>query len=147
MASGEIKLAEFANPSQREFLLSEAQTVLKKIGKKPTTMLETVPSSNGTWYYKTDKDSTQLLLTGRDTPQAMVNMFIARAVGMTSRTNLSDTEAVSRLRFSLADSIKLFNANNVSKLQQLNENVDELHGIMKNNVGRIVSNMGDLEIV
>ena len=77
----------------------------------------------------------------------MVNMFIARAVGMTSRTNLSDSEALSRLRYNLADSIKLFNANNVNKLQQLNENVDELHGIMKNNVGRIVSNMGDLEIV
>lgn len=77
----------------------------------------------------------------------MVNMFIARAVGMTSRTNLSDSEALSRLRYNLTDSIKLFNANNVNKLQQLNENVDELHGIMKNNVGRIVSNMGDLEIV
>lgn len=77
----------------------------------------------------------------------MVNMFIARAVGMTSRTNLSDSEALSRLRYNLTDSIKLFNANNVNKLQQLNENVDELHGVMKNNVGRIVSNMGDLEIV
>jgi hypothetical protein len=45
------------------------------------------------------------------------------------------------------DSIKLFNSNNINKLQQLNENVEELHGMMKNNVGKLVNNMGDLEIV
>jgi hypothetical protein len=60
LADGDVKLAEFSNPSQREFLLSEAQTVVKKVGKKATTMLETVPSSNGTWYYKTDKGTALL---------------------------------------------------------------------------------------
>lgn len=88
-----------------------------------------------------------MLLASKDTPQTMVNMFVAKAVGLTSRTDFSDAEALSRLRYSLVDSIKLFNANSVNKLQQLNENVDELHGIMKNNIGRVVSNMADLEVV
>lgn len=55
LVDSEVKVAEFANPSQREFLMSEAQTVLKKIGRRATTMLETMSSSNGVWYYKTDK--------------------------------------------------------------------------------------------
>ena len=61
LASSDFKLAEFANGSQREFLLSEAQSVVKKVGRRVTTMLETVPSSNGTWYYKTDKGTLRLL--------------------------------------------------------------------------------------
>lgn len=85
-----------------------------------------------------------MLLTAKDTPQNMINMFVSRAAGMTTRTNFADADSVSRLRYNLADSIKLFNANNMNKLQQLNENVDELHGIMKNNVGRLINNMGDL---
>jgi hypothetical protein len=35
----------------------------------------------------------------------------------------------------------------MSKLQSLNENVNELQGIMKDNVGTIVRNMTDLETV
>jgi hypothetical protein len=35
--------------------MHEANSVIKKIGRKPTAMLESVPSTNGVWYYKTDK--------------------------------------------------------------------------------------------
>lgn len=43
----------------------------------------------------------------------------------------------------LAEQLKLVNAN--AKVDALNENVMELESLMKGNVGKIISNMSDLE--
>lgn len=43
----------------------------------------------------------------------------------------------------ISDTIKMANAN--KKLDQVSSNVSELEGIIKGNVNKLVSNMGDLE--
>jgi wobble nucleotide-excising tRNase len=43
----------------------------------------------------------------------------------------------------LAEQVKVVNAN--AKVDALNDNVMELEGLMKGNVGKIISNMSDLE--
>lgn len=74
-------------------------------------------------------------------------MFFGKVAGFIARTNFDDPESINKLKFNVNDSLKLFNANSMSKLQSLNDNVEELQGMMRNNVGTIVKNMGDLEVV
>lgn len=56
-----MKISEFSNPSQRDFLTHEATSVVKKVGRTNTSGIQTAPSSNGIWYYQI-KDGTDALI-------------------------------------------------------------------------------------
>lgn len=105
----------------------EANSIIKKVGRKETKFLQSEPSSNGIWYYKVDKglyssniDSVQLVLASKTTHQSVIDMFLGKATGFISKANLQDAESLNKLKYNINDSLKLFNANSMSKLQSLN---------------------------
>jgi hypothetical protein len=53
--------AEYANISQKSFLVFETANVLKRI--KYSNRIESEQTSNGVWYYKTSETSTSLSLS------------------------------------------------------------------------------------
>jgi hypothetical protein len=98
LKDNQIKIAEFYNPSQKDFLMYEANSLIKKAGNKETKLLQSEPSSNGLWFYKVNKgnqntnsESVQLVLTAKDTNQNMVNMFFGKIAGFIAKTKFEDT--------------------------------------------------------
>lgn len=68
-------------------------------------------------YWCPNADFTQMLLAAKEAPMTMVNLFFGKVNSLLQKCNFSDLESLNRLRHNVADSIKLFNANNMSKLQ------------------------------
>lgn len=84
------------------------------------------------------------MLLAKEVDYRSAGMLLSQLVTTFSKSNLGEPEGLRKLKNSISESLKIFNANKPNNIKALNNNVSELQDMMKGNVNKIVSNVSDL---